>query len=167
MAEDLAEAMKEWPLGIGLAILWVGDWLVLTGMLEGATRVEDIRRFHGNLLYVAHKALDVVVWLESTTHLVNMMTTFKQAGNVTEEAIADRTKDKRQEDQNKAENRKKTPPMELAGLIATTSLIVGLAFWPIFFIFIADYFTDWDVFIPHHEAATNLWDSIVQSVGRA
>jgi len=127
--EQLAESMATWPCGIGLFIMWVGDWLTFTGIIEGYRRIEAVRYVHGSALGTLRKTLYVALVAEDTFHLTPISTILSNAGKAADTDAASSFAAQKKAHTDAKKESPKAPPQTMADLIAFVSLIVSVVFW--------------------------------------
>ncbi|KAL1530081.1 hypothetical protein AB1Y20_001003 [Prymnesium parvum] len=148
--ERLAERCAKQPCG--MAIMWIGDVLLISGMAKGMRRIKKVLWMHRTVLKFADSTLDFIYWLESASILgvdidvVPLQFFLKKSASATK-AEAKKIKNadeeeqienapKREKQRKKKEQGKRCKPGNFFGLFST---IVALVFWSLSF-FLAVHF---------------------------
>eukprot|EP00327_Prymnesium_parvum_P049851 CAMPEP_0205901500 /NCGR_PEP_ID=MMETSP1083-20121108/27718_1 /ASSEMBLY_ACC=CAM_ASM_000430 /TAXON_ID=97485 /ORGANISM="Prymnesium parvum, Strain Texoma1" /LENGTH=145 /DNA_ID=CAMNT_0053267039 /DNA_START=29 /DNA_END=466 /DNA_ORIENTATION=+ len=112
LADSAKEKLAERMAGcfLGKPVLWIGDWLLLTGMVEGA------KRWKG----------DFVDWAEDKFHLLPLK---KILGDAHKAGMEHVKNEKEELNKKEAQENVSSHAQKLGRLIAFLSMLAGILFW--------------------------------------
>lgn len=119
--ERLAERIGGNP--VGLVVLWIGDFLLLTGIVEGLKRWGSVYSLHRRILGVLCSALKVVDWAEDTFHIIPLK---KILHDAKEAGVQELRKEEENDDPN---GNRKAEPTKIGRVFAVISLIIAVYLW--------------------------------------
>mmetsp|Transcript_17439 Transcript_17439/g.30498 ORF Transcript_17439/g.30498 Transcript_17439/m.30498 type:complete len:125 (+) Transcript_17439:80-454(+) len=111
---------------LGKPVLWIGDWLLLTGMVEGAKRWKGVYSLHRTALGAVRAALDFVDWAEDKFHLLPLK---KILGDAHKAGMEHVKNEKEELNKKEAQENVSSHAQKLGRLIAFLSMLAGILFW--------------------------------------